>query len=308
VYILRVDQSALGGSPTRLLPLDPRQIRMFPLPRSLKGRIKGALALQPLFERLFRLSLTGMNYGRGGDLSTSGEMSLLDWLRERHRQETSGRPFVVFDVGANVGAYSTAVLDHFGDDVVVHAFEPSEAAYGTLVQRLGSERRVCLSNVALGREEGKLRLYSETPGSTTTSAYRESLETWSVETVTEEVAVVRSLTSYCESVGVTEIDLLKIDVEGHELAVLEGALPLIRSGSIRSIQWEFGACHLAARVFFHDFVATLGPEYEIYRLVRNGVRQISYSPLLEIYETANFLADLGSYGTSRDGATSDKPN
>ena len=88
------------------------------------------------------------------------------------------------------------------------------------------------------------------------------------------------------------IDLLKVDVEGHELAALQGTLPLIRSHSIRAIQWEFGNCHLSARTFLHDFLELLGPDYEVYRLCRDGLRPLRYSALFEIYWTANFFADL----------------
>lgn len=265
---------------------------MIPIPRVFKDGAKGALALQPLFERLHRISLTGMNYGRGGDLETSGELHILRWLHDRYKQEALDRPFTVFDVGANVGDYSNAVLALFGDDAVIHAFEPTAASYASLTRRFGRDRRVRLNNLAVGREDGTLRVYSEGPESRIASAYSQTLGDWGIENMTEEIAIMRSLASYCADANIPTIDLLKIDVEGHELPVLEGALPLIQSRSIRSIQWEFGNCHVAARTFLRDFFSQLGADYRVYRVVRDGLRPVRYSTLLEVFWTANFFADL----------------
>ena len=47
------------------------------------------------------------------------------------------------------------------------------------------------------------------------------------------------------------IDYVKIDVEGHELDVLEGFGDLINK--IKLIQFEFGGCNIDTRTFFKIF-------------------------------------------------------
>jgi hypothetical protein len=46
------------------------------------------------------------------------------------------------------------------------------------------------------------------------------------------------LDQFCRDNSINEIDLLKIDVQGHEYAALKGAEQLIRSGAIRTIFME----------------------------------------------------------------------
>ena len=48
----------------------------------------------------------------------------------------------------------------------------------------------------------------------------------------------RSLDSYCKEVGVEFIDIVKLDTEGYELAVLQGAESLLRSGRIGMVYTE----------------------------------------------------------------------
>jgi hypothetical protein len=54
-------------------------------------------------------------------------------------------------------------------------------------------------------------------------------------------------------VGVGRIDLLKIDVEGHELEVLRGAESLFAGRGVRMVTFEFGGCDIDSRTFFQDF-------------------------------------------------------
>lgn len=72
--------------------------------------IAGSPAFQPFWEFLHRVALAGMNYGRGGSTSDSGEHWVLEsLLRLTQKKE----PLVIFDVGANVGDYSAEIIKKF---------------------------------------------------------------------------------------------------------------------------------------------------------------------------------------------------
>ena len=46
------------------------------------------------------------------------------------------------------------------------------------------------------------------------------------------------LADYCKRAGVTEIDFMKMDIEGHELAALRGLQPLLRERRVKSLYVE----------------------------------------------------------------------
>src|SRR6202040_3126414 len=108
-----------------------------------------------------------------------------------------------------------------------------------------------------------------------------------------ESVSIRTLDDVVIEVGVTCIDLLKIDVEGHDLDVLKGSTKAMEQGLIKLVQFEFGGCNLDTRTtlqdfwyFFQDFNFVIG-------LVRPvGRIQIleRYDEFYEQYRTTNFVA------------------
>ncbi|MGH9942027.1 MAG: FkbM family methyltransferase [Pyrinomonadaceae bacterium] len=101
----------------------------------------------------------------------------------------------------------------------------------------------------------------------------------------------RTLSSFCEEQQIGHVDLLKLDVEGHELKVLEGARDLIGSRAINYIQFEFGGTDIDSRTFFRDFFYLLDPQYKLFRILRDGLAPIeACRESLELFGYVNYLA------------------
>jgi hypothetical protein len=69
------------------------------------------------------------------------------------------------------------------------------------------------------------------------------------------------------------VDYLKIDTEGHDLAVVKSAQRSIEGGIVKAFSFEFGQPDVASRTFFRDFwdyITDLG--LQIYRLGHDGVQ------------------------------------
>lgn len=249
--------------------IPPRLVRLADrMTRPALGRAR----FQRAFERLHRWSLLGMGIGTGDQFATSGELRVLRSLP---------RGSVVLDVGANVGGYTRAALvaGH-----VVHSFEPSPVAFAELERASGS---ACLHPYGLGDADEEVELFAPEPGSGMASVYlrRHPRHEWTPQGRIR----VRRLDDVAREEGIEHVDLLKLDVEGHELAVLRGAEQLLAGGHVERIQFEFGGTNIDARTYLRDFVEAL-PGYRLHRIVRDGIVPVAYSELSEIFTTTNFLA------------------
>ena len=128
------------------------------------------------------------------------------------------------DVGANVGQWSTMLLDLVRPEKLI-VIEPQPAAFEELQKLFGREGTVELHCVAVGDREGttKFRVTRDTTGASVLQPRAEMRdligENWSVEAEIE----VPMMTLDRLLAGVAEISLLKIDVQGFEKAVLAGA-------------------------------------------------------------------------------------
>jgi methyltransferase, FkbM family len=203
------------------------------------------------------------------------------------------RPLVVFDVGANVGDYAQQVLSHLGGAVILHAFEPSVVAFATLENRFGSQRNVVLHNIGLGSIDGDQPFYGPAQGSPLSSVYHRHLNHFGIDMKALGTVRMRTLDSFCLEVGLQDINLLKLDVEGNELEVPRGAEWLLASRRIKRIQFEFGGSNIDSRTFLQDFFYLLSQQYRLFRIVRDGLWPIEpYRETSEIFVTWNVLAVL----------------
>ena len=225
----------------------------------------------------------GMGYGLLADHpATSGERDVLEFLKSR----MAGEAPVIFDVGANVGLYAHEVVAA-GLAERYYGFEPSTEAF----EKLYDAVKQGVYGLGLSDIEGTRPLYTDAPGSGMASVYDRRLDHFGRELGVEERAEFRRLDNVCRDLGVARIDLLKIDVEGHELAVLRGAGYMLRTGAIRMIQWEMGGCNLDSRTTFQDFWYLLHERYDLYRVVSDGLAAIpEYREQDEVFVCSNFVA------------------
>lgn len=121
------------------------------------------------------------------------------------------------DVGANLGVFSLRIAEHFPDMKVI-AFEPNPAIAKLLrenARRNDLTARIDLREVALGDRDVSTRLQT-VPGDSGVSTVNDSAET-GVPVEMRRLATEIPLEDW------RRIAVLKIDVEGFELGVLQGA-------------------------------------------------------------------------------------
>jgi hypothetical protein len=148
---------------------------------------------------------------------------------------------------------------------------------------------------AASEQSGTAELISDQPGSPIASLHprRDSYFQGSPATRREQVPVT-TVDRLMEEYGLTTIDFMKIDTEGHDLAALVGAEQALRAHAVRALSFEFGSGQINSRTFFHDFWDLLHPiGYRLSRVCPGG-RSIAvdayYEDLEHFRGVSNYLA------------------
>lgn len=255
-------------------------------------------AMQKILKNTNRLNNLFQGVGAGGMVSTSGEEQQLS--RIQHLKMP-----VVFDVGANRGQYAWVAISSLqrAHGVVLHSFEPSGATFKLLEENLNHrvtalptdiQKKISLNlnNLALGDKPGKLTLYADKVGSGLASFSKRRLDHFKIAFEQQETVSVETIDRYAKKHNITRIDLLKLDVEGHELEVLAGAEKMFREQRIRMVTFEFGGANIDSRTYLQDFWYFFKDYgFELYRITPTGFPVLlkKYSEDLEQFTTTNFL-------------------
>ena len=176
---------------------------------------------------------------------------------------------LVLDVGANKGSYTLAVKRACPTARIL-AFEPHPRIFARLKAAVGPDVQVF--NTGLGDTAGTFDFFDrpDKDGGAHASLYKSVIEDIHKQTAVAYRVQISRLDDFVrENEPLSPIALLKVDTEGHELAVLRGAENSIRAGLVGAIQFEFNQTNVIARTFFKDFWEFL-PDYNFYRLLPNN--------------------------------------
>jgi len=227
--------------------------------------------------------------GHSPDLTGDGEEYVIKYLIERI---LARRPDVLFDVGANSGDYAKILSETFPSSQI-YCFEPMPDNFKKLTKQTAGLNTINILS-ALGSHEGTLKLHlgEHNSNGTMATAHKGTLETIFpfVGKIDEFESPMTTLDKFCSNT-ISQIDFLKIDVEGSELDVLKGAANLIKSDRIKIIQFEFNEFNIFSKTFMYDFYELL-KQYRFYRILpQNKLLPLGeYNSSLEIFRYQNILA------------------
>lgn len=162
--------------------------------------------------------------GPPADAGVMGEIEHSGGSYEPHvmraLQRLVGRDAVVFDVGANIGVFAL-VMSRLAPRGKVFAFEPATENFDYLQQNLvaNGAANVVAERCAVYDESGTVPFVfspASPSGSFVSPGTGHAGESQPVEAV--------SLDDYVERRGLARVDLIMVDAEGAEMAVLRGAV------------------------------------------------------------------------------------
>lgn len=150
------------------------------------------------------------------------ERAEISWLTSQVSEGAT-----VIDIGANVGLFSVPLAKAVGENGQVFAFEPVTSNVERLKRNLSQNHldNVTVFAIALGREDGFIDLHlADDPAFPSTDAVSGNRATG------ERLSVsLRRLDTVWHDAGSPPIQVIKLDVEGAEVDVLEGARSLLET-------------------------------------------------------------------------------
>ncbi|MBM0106165.1 FkbM family methyltransferase [Steroidobacter sp. S1-65] len=202
----------------------------------------------------------------------------------------TAEPKLAVDIGGNVGSY-TAELRRRNPNLEIHTFEPSATNLRKLAERFKHDPLVTLIPLAVSDRSGDAVLFSNEPGSGLGSLTQRKLDHLNIPfDTTETIQTIRFEDYWRNRLDSRALDLVKIDIEGHELAALNGFGSAIEA--VKVLQFEFGGCNIDTRTYFQDFWYFFKDRgFAIYRITPFGAESISgYRELDEFFSTTNYIA------------------
>ncbi len=264
--------------------------------------------VSPLWRRVMRLAGRQLfRIAENNDdprLECNGERWLVRELLLAHRADGTGRPFVVVDGGVNRGDYSRCVLAlarDIGVAIEVHAFEPAPACVAELRAAFADEPAFRLTPNALSDRMGEALLYDGQSGSSLASLVPRAEHSQATGAAVS-VPLLR-LDDYLGAQQIARVDLLKLDVEGHEIAALHGLGERLRPEVIDVIQFKYGGAALDAGTSLRDLYRLLeGRGYMLAKLFPCALELRNYRPWMEHFSYANYgaLAPRWREGRARE--------
>jgi FkbM family methyltransferase len=214
-------------------------------------------------------------------LSRSGE----DWLAQL--VAPSARYFV--DVGANVGEWASMFAGYMKTPPAGILFEPNPttAAHLRSVLRRKNLEGCQIVEAAVSDRDGSAQFYAEEACGETSSLYSSAVHTTANSV---DVKVCR-LDTELATRNVTQVDVLKIDAEGHDFFVMLGAISYMAAHRISMLQFEYNLPWIDAgatltRAF--DFLKSNG--YKVRLLRRSSLYELDVRTTGEFFMYSNFIA------------------
>jgi len=249
--------------------------------------ILGRKSMQFINNFIFSLALNAKGYKNYGSFTKTGEKKFI--------QKINKELLFCLDIGANVGEYTNLLLEETKAKII--SFEPLPKAFKDLKKiEKKNTKRVKVFNLALGENNKILELnYSDEKSQKATFTKNiKELSFYDFKKNKKIKSKVVSLDSFYfdnQDLFYENIDLIKIDTEGFEFEIINGAKEIIKKKIPKYIQIEFNWHQLFKKQTMYDF-SNLLKDYNLFQILPNGNDLIKVDPKrpeTNIYHLANFV-------------------
>ena len=196
------------------------------------------MASLPPFSRVLRLALNlnplnhvsrmNLRYTlRARKFRTKWDPAEIDWIMDNVNTDE-----VCFDIGTHKGGWTYWMRKAVGSAGAIFAFEPQPALHRYLTKLFAPNywSNVTLENIAFSNKEGSFEMFvpgeagSTSPG----ASLKQEVAVHEADTMTTTTVTTTTLDQYVAKHSLDSIAFIKLDVEGSEVDVIEGATTTLR--------------------------------------------------------------------------------
>jgi len=152
---------------------------------------------------------------------------------------------ICLDIGANVGAYALRFGQWVGDRGRVYAFEPDATIAARLREnvRLNAlDKVVHVREEALSNQIGSATFFRSSPGHSGAGTLERFGKGWQSGSVSVQTTTVDA---FLAAKGIADVAVMKVDVEAHELELLEGAREMLSQHRVVAVLIEYNGIRMA---------------------------------------------------------------
>ena len=233
--------------------------------------------------------------------------SFKDDFQDQHDLlEMLGPVTTIFDCGANIGHVTERYLELF-PSAHVYAFEPNPDLVPQLTARYGAHSRVSVHGVAIGEQRGSatFNVNSNSGVSSFLEGNDVMKQNWGPKPSRSVTVDMTTIDDFAREHGIDHINILKLDVEGSEVAALRGAHALLRQSQVDVVYTEVFIVPVYERQpLLCDLVGTMRELdytlYNLYHFSESRIRQAMFGNAIftspRLRERLNAMRGVGTTG------------
>ena len=197
---------------------------------------------------------------------------------------------VFIDVGANIGYFSLVVAKQF-NNAKVYAVEPVSKTYEMLCKNIAfnqCQEKIIPINSAVGNQQGVVDIIDNRGPKN--HIFVDSLNLSKNQKYSHETAEVTTLDNTVNKLKISEIDLIKVDIEGYESYFIDGAKQTLSQLPLLLIEIQQKRSQIFGKQAKQVIESLLGLGYS-YLVVSKNKNRIIYANNIEeaILEGKDFI-------------------
>jgi len=156
------------------------------------------------------------------------------WNSDDDQIALLGSPRIIFDVGANIGQTAASYRTLF-PQAQIFSFEPDPETFKKLEAAFAGDSHV--SPIPFALSDRQARIPMNIMEHSVVNSILQPIGDWAK---TEKVIEVQTTTVdlFCRERGIEQIDILKVDAQGAELAIFHGAIETFQKRGVRAVFTE----------------------------------------------------------------------